>query len=69
MPFNFIKRSKNVVLKDCACKEHRYVVPKYENIPEPLLSLTLSDVEVLRPFYFKFDHYQRRAHGYRGVVQ
>jgi hypothetical protein len=65
MPFNFIKRSKNAVLKDCVCKQDRYVVPKYDDIPQQLVCLTSSDVQVLRPFYFKFDHYERHAHGYR----
>ncbi len=43
----------------------RYVIPKYQEIPTVLLSLTPSDLEVLRPFYIIFETYKRHSHGYR----
>ena len=65
MQFNFANRPKNSLLKKCPCKEVRYVIPKYQQIPTVLLSLTSSDVEVLRPFYIIFETYERHSHGYR----
>jgi hypothetical protein len=59
MPFNFRSRPKNSLLKRCPCEEVRYVIPKYQEIPTVLLSLTPSDLEVLRPFYIIFETYMK----------
>ena len=43
----------------------RYVVPLYKDIPSCLLSLTVDDINTLRPFYFHFEQYERKSHGYQ----
>jgi hypothetical protein len=65
MPYNFAKRPKNALLRECSCMQDRYIVPRYEEIPPVLLSLSSSDLEVLRPFYILFETYERHNHGYR----
>ena len=65
MPYNFAKRPKNKDIKNFACSQSRYVVPRHKDIPSCLLSLTVEDINILRPFYIYFEEYERKSHGYR----
>ena len=65
MPFNFTTHLRHKFLRKCPCQETRCVIPKYDKITTVLLSLTSSDLDVLRPFYLIFDTYERHTKGYR----
>ena len=39
--------------------------PRQKDIPNPLLSLTQEDIDVLRPFYPFFEQTERKLHGYQ----
>ena len=36
-----------------------------KDIPSCLLSLTVDDINTLRPFYLYFEQYERKSHGYQ----
>ena len=65
MPYNFAKRRKNKDIKNCTCSQSCYVVPRHKDIPSCLLSLTLEDINILRPFYIYFEEHEQKNHGYR----
>ena len=65
LPHNFSNRPKNDQSKTCICSQLRYIVPLYKNIPTSLLSLTVDDITILRPFYLFLEKYERAAHGYQ----
>ena len=65
MPYNFAKRPKNKDIKNCVCSYSRYVVPRHKDIRSCLLSLTLENINILRPFYVYFEEHKRKSHGYQ----
>lgn len=65
LSYNFSKRPKNDNTTKCVRLQSRYIVPLYKNMPTCLLSLTVHDINILRPFYIFLEEYERSAHGYR----
>ena len=64
LPHNFSNRPKNDKSTKCICSQLRYIVPLYKNIPTSLLSLTVDDITILRPFHLFLEKYERVTHGY-----
>ena len=50
LPHNFSNQPKNDKRTKCICSQSRYILPLYKNIPTSLLSLTIDDITILRPF-------------------
>lgn len=51
--------------KKCFCELHRYLVPRFNLIPEILQNFTFEHILVLRPFDVDPGYYERAHHGYR----
>lgn len=49
----------------CICSKGRYIIPKFNNIPVSLRSLTINDIITLRPFILHTGDFTRLQHGYR----
>lgn len=61
---SFMKMNKPKA-RQCICKNKRYIVPTYNEIPESLRQLTVNDIMVLRPFNLDCGEFRREQHGYR----
>ena len=62
---NFSKRPEVKTYKTCTFEKKRYVVPKYEDVPQELRNLSEYEVRVLRPLDVRMGDYERRKHEYR----
>ena len=65
MPYNFAKRPKVKLVKNCTCTADRYKVPLLTDIPDLLKTLTQDDIYVPRPIEIHAGDYDRRQHEYR----
>ena len=65
LPHNSSNRPKNDNSTKCICSQSQYIVPLYKNIPTSLLSLTVDDITILRPFYLFLEKYEHARHGYQ----
>ena len=62
---NFSKRPEVKTYKTCTCEKKRYVVPKFEDVPQELRNLSEHEVRALRPLDIHTGDYERHKHGYR----
>ena len=65
LPYNFTSKPANSIKKNCVCTQSRYIIPRYKNIPDPLLNLSVEDINVLRPFNVFLEDQERQSHGYK----
>ena len=52
-------------VKDCGCSSGRYIIPKYDEIPNVLKNLSIVEIAALRPFDVHLGDYFIDRHGYR----
>ena len=62
---SFMRKNRPKARHTCACKRNRYVIPRFNEIPESLRGLTTADIKVLRPFHIDCVQYRRVEHRYR----
>ena len=65
LPYNFKKKLKPREKNKCNCRSTRYLVPRYNCIPNILLNLSIENIKTLRPFDIDCGFYSRQSHGYR----
>ena len=61
----FAKRPLVKSVKSCNCTDHRYLVPKYENVHDSLKNLSQKEIIVLQPLEIHTGEYKRMRNGYR----
>ena len=60
-----MRKNRPKARQTCACKHNRYVIPRFNEIPESLRGLTTAYIKVLRPFDIDCRQYRREEQGYR----
>lgn len=62
---NFLKFTQWKNKQPCHCSSERYIIPQPTDIPQQLMSLTKTDIFMLRPFELDCGVYERHPSGYR----